>query len=236
MLLVLFTLGRYLEASGRARAMRDLAPMLAPERESVTVVDGGAEARLPARQVAAGSLVLVRRGERVTVDGVVVEGSSHVDEAVITGESRPVSKAPGSAALAGSINHEGALLIRTTGAASATRWAQIARSVRQALAQRSAAQRLADRIAGAFVPAVLVLSGLTVFFWARWTPFDEALLTGLAVLCWSSPTRAGWGWRAPWRPRSASGGWRGGAVSFAAAKSWRRWPECAWLPSTGPEP
>jgi Cu2+-exporting ATPase len=191
MLLVLFTLGRWLEASGRARAMRDLAPMLAPERESVTVVDGGAELRVPARQVAAGALVLVRPGERVTVDGVVVEGSSHVDEAVITGESRPVNKVPGSAALAGSINHEGALLIRTTGAATATRWAQIARSVRQALAQPSAAQRLADRIAGAFVPAVLVLAGATVYFWTRWTSFDEALLAGLAVLVVACPCGVG---------------------------------------------
>jgi Cu2+-exporting ATPase len=191
MLLVLFTLGRYLEASGRARAMRDLAPMLAPEREGVTVVNGGAERRVPARQVALGSLVLVRPGERIAVDGVVAEGSSHVDEAVITGESRPIAKVPGSAALAGSLNHEGALLIRTTSAATATRWAQIAHSVREALAQPSAAQRLVDRIAGAFVPAVLVLAGLTVFFWARWTSFDEALLAGLAVLVVACPCGLG---------------------------------------------
>ena len=191
MLLVLFTLGRYLEASGRARAMRDLAPMLAPEREGVTVVDSGVEVRVPAQQVTSGSLVLVRPGERITVDGVVVEGSSYVDEAVITGESRPVAKQPGSAALAGSINYEGALLIRSTGAGSATRWAGIARSVRHALAQPSDAQRLADRIAGAFVPAVLVLAGLTVFFWAHRTSFDEALLAGLAVLVVACPCGLG---------------------------------------------
>lgn len=191
MLLVLFTLGRYLEAAGRARAMRDLAPMLAPERQGVTVVDGGAEVCLPAHEVRAGALVLVRPGERIVVDGVVVEGSSHVDEAVITGESRPVAKEPGAAALAGSINHEGALLLRSTGAGSATRWARIARSVRHALAQPSDAQRLADRIAGAFVPAVLVLAGLTVFFWAHRTSFDEALLAGLAVLVVACPCGLG---------------------------------------------
>jgi P-type Cu2+ transporter len=191
MLLVLFTLGRYLEASGRARAMRDLAPMLAPEREGVTVVDGDTEVRLPAGRVTPGTLVLVRPGERIPVDGVVVEGSSHVDEAVVTGESRPVAKEPSSPALAGSINHEGALLIRSTAAGTTTRWARIARSVRQALAQPSNAQRLADRIAGAFVPAVLVLAVLTVFFWARWTPFDEALLAGLAVLVVACPCGLG---------------------------------------------
>ena len=191
MLLVLFTLGRYLEASGRARAMRDLAPMLAAEKECVTVVDGGAELRLLARQVTAGTLVLVRPGERIAVDGIVVEGSSHVDEAVITGESRPMAKAPGAAALAGSLNHEGALLIRSTGAGAATRWARIAHSVRQALTEQSQAQRLVDRIAGAFVPAVLALAGLTVLFWARWTSFDDALLAGLAVLVVACPCGLG---------------------------------------------
>jgi Cu2+-exporting ATPase len=191
MLLLLFTLGRYLEASGRARAMRDLAPMLAAEKEGVTVVEGGAELRLLARDVTTGMLVLVRPGERIAVDGVVVDGSSHVDEAVITGESRPVAKTPGAAVLAGSINHEGALLIRSSGAGTATRWARIARSVRQALAQPSDAQRLADRIAGAFVPIVLLLAGLTALFWAQGGPFEAALLTGLAVLVVACPCGLG---------------------------------------------
>jgi P-type Cu2+ transporter len=191
MLLVLFTLGRYLEASGRARAMRDLAPMLAAEKEGVTVVDDGAEVRIPAREVTIGTLVLVRPGERIAVDGVIVEGSSDVNEAVITGESRPVAKAPGIAVLSGSINHDGALLIRSTGPGTATHWARIARLVRQALAQQSPAQRLADRIAAAFVPAVLVLAGLTILFWAQRTPFDEALLTGLAVLVVACPCGLG---------------------------------------------
>ena len=191
MLLLLFTLGRYLEASGRARAMRDLAPMLAAEREGVTVVDGGTEMRIPAREVTIGTLALVRPGERIAVDGVVVEGSSHVDEAVITGESRPVAKGPGVAVLSGSINHDGALLIRSTGPGTATRWARIARLVRQALAQQSHAQRLADRIAAGFVPVVLVLAGLTILFWAQRTSFDEALLTGLAVLVVACPCGLG---------------------------------------------
>jgi Cu2+-exporting ATPase len=191
MLLVLYTIGRYLEAAGRARAMRSLAPMLAIDRELVTVLDGGAEARRPVREVTAGTLVLVRPGERLGVDGIVVEGFSHVDEAVITGESQLVAKTPGAEALAGSINHEGALVIRSTGAGTATRWAGIARSVREALAQPSHAQRLADRIAGALVPAVLVLAGLTVLIWAQWAPLEQALLTGLAVLVVACPCGLG---------------------------------------------
>jgi Cu2+-exporting ATPase len=191
MLLVLYTLGRYLEAAGRARAMRSLAPMLAVDRQHVTVLDDGAETRRLVREVTAGMLVLVRPGERVGVDGIVVEGASYADEAVITGESRPVAKLPGAATLAGSINQEGALVIRSTGAGTATRWAGIARCVREALTQQSDAQRLADRIAGALVPAVLVLAGLTVLAWARWTPLDQALLTGLAVLLVACPCGLG---------------------------------------------
>ena len=191
MLLLLYTLGRYLEAAGRARAMRDLAPMLAVDREQVTVLDGGTETRRPVREVIAGTLVLVRPGERIGVDGIVVEGSSFVDEAVITGESRPLAKIRDAAVLAGSVNHEGALVIRSSGAGTTSRWAQIARSVREALSQQSQAQRLADRIAGALVPTVLVLAGATVLVWVQWTPFHEALLTGLAVLVVACPCGLG---------------------------------------------
>lgn len=191
MLLLLYTVGRYLEAAGRARAMRSLAPMLAVDRQLVTVLDGGAETRRLVREVTAGTLVLVRPGERLGVDGVVVEGSSHVDEAVITGESRPVAKLPGAGALAGSINHEGALVVRSTGAGTASRWAEIARSVREALTRPTDAQRLADRVAGVLVPAVLVLAGLTVLVWSRSAPLDQALLAGLAVLVVACPCGLG---------------------------------------------
>jgi len=107
MVLMLFTLGRLLEAAGRARAARDLEPLLAAERESVVVVQDGMEIRRPVREVEAGMLVRVRPGERIAIDGVVVEGESHTDEAVITGESRLVTKAVGSPVVAGSINLDG---------------------------------------------------------------------------------------------------------------------------------
>ena len=97
----------------------------------------------------------------------------------MTGESRHVAKGVGSAVIAGSINLDGALLIRSSGAGTATRWAQICRSVRDALARRSPTQRLADRVVGVSVPLVLVLGALTVIWWAHSVPFDRALLVGL---------------------------------------------------------
>ncbi len=191
MVLLLFTLGRYLEAAVRARAVRDLEPLLAAESEFATVVEGGTESRRAVREVAAGMLVRVRPGERIPVDGVVMEGAAATDEAMITGESRPVPKEVGSFTLAGSINLDGILLIRSGGAASSTRWAQICRSVRDTLAHRSPTQELADRAAGIFVPAVTCLGVLTTLYWAQRLTFDHALMNGLAVLVVACPCAVG---------------------------------------------
>jgi Cu2+-exporting ATPase len=191
MVLMLFTLGAYIEAAGRAKAARDLEPLLAAESECATVVDDGVEIRRPVRDVGPGMLVRVRPGERVPVDGIVIEGRSHADESVITGESRQVAKGVGSAVIAGSMNQDGPLLIRSSGAGSATRWAQICRSVRAALARRSPIQRVADRLVGLSVPLVLLLGGLAVAYWAQTMPFDRALLVGLAVLVVACPCAVG---------------------------------------------
>ena len=191
MVLMLFTVGSYIEAAGRAKAARDLEPLLAAESECATVVDEGSETRRPVRDIGAGMRVRVRPGERIPVDGVVVEGLSHADEAVITGESRQVAKRAGSSVIAGSINIDGPLLIQSSGAGSATRWAQICRSVRDALSRRSPMQRIADRVVGISVPVVLILGGLTVAYWAQLIPFDRALLVGLAVLVVACPCAVG---------------------------------------------
>ena len=191
MVLMLFTVGRYLEAVGRARAARDLEPLLAAESETATVVEGGTEIRRPVREVEVGALVRVRPGERIPVDGVVVEGESNADEAVITGESRHVAKSAGAAVIAGSINLDGPLLIQSSGAGTATRWAQICRSVREALVRRSPTQRIADRVVTMSVPLVLLLGGLAVVYWSQTLPFDRALLIGLSVLVVACPCAVG---------------------------------------------
>jgi Cu2+-exporting ATPase len=191
MVLMLFTVGRYLEAAGRAMAARDLEPLLAAESACATVVNGVAETRRPVREVHARMLVRVRPGERIPVDGVVTEGESHTDEAVITGESRQVAKSVGSPVIAGSINLDGPLLIQCSGSGTATRWAQICQSVRDALVRRSPTQRIADRVVGASVPLVLALGGLTMLYWAQWLPLERAFLFGLAVLVVACPCAVG---------------------------------------------
>ncbi len=191
MVLMLFTLGRYLEAAGRARAARDLAPLLAAERELATVVEGAQEHRRPVREVRAGMLIRVRPGERIPIDGLIVLGRSHTDDSVITGESRQIAKSVGASVLAGSINLDGPLLVRSTGSGSESRWAQICHSVRDALRQSSRTQRVTDRVVAGFVPIVLALAGITLAYWAQRAPLDLAMLTALSVLVVACPCAVG---------------------------------------------
>jgi Cu2+-exporting ATPase len=191
MVLMLFTVGYYLDAVARARAARDLQPLLAAESEWVTIVNRDGEHRRSVREVGAGTLVQVRPGERIPVDGVVKEGESHTDEAVITGESRQIAKDVGSHVIAGSINIDGLLLIQSSGAANATRWAHICRSVRDALICRSPSERLADGIVSFFVPIILMLGVGASVYWTQHLPLDRALLIGLAVLVVACPCAVG---------------------------------------------
>lgn len=191
MVLVLFTLGRYLEAAGRAHCARSLEPMLNVSQGMVTVIVDGQTHRLPESDLVPGMTVCVAAGERVATDGIVLEGRSRIDESMLTGESCPVEKTPGVTVLAGTLNGEGRLLVRSTATGSSTRWARICQSVREALARKSPMQRLADRVAGYFVPAVLVLASVTVIYHAEFGNIGDALLAGMAVLVVACPCALG---------------------------------------------
>ena len=191
MVLLVFTLGRYLEAAARSRAARSLEPMLAAERAEANVVLDGADQRRPVRELAPGAVVRVRPGERVPVDGIVIEGCSECDEAILTGEPRPQPKFRGASVYAGSLNGTGQLLIRMAAAGAATRWGEISARVRQALARSSPLNGLVDRVAGIFVPAVILLAVGVVSFWTQRAPFEQALMAGLAVLVVACPCALG---------------------------------------------
>jgi len=196
MVLLLFTLGRLLEAQMRVHTARRLAPMLAAERAEARVVDGGTENWRAVVDIRPGELVRILPGERVPVDGIVVDGRSECDEGVLTGQSEPQFKPPGALVHAGSINGSRPLLVRATVAGSQTRWQQIGRQVREALARKSLAGDTVDRIIAVFIPCVLALAAASAWFWASRAgdpaqAADAAMLAGLAVLVVACPCSLG---------------------------------------------
>ena len=191
MILVLFTLGRYLEASGRAKAVRNVAPLLEAERQWATVIENGKEIRSSISKMKVGMNIRVRPGERIPVDGIVLEGFSSADESILTGENRAVRKSEGDLVLAGSINQKGSLLVECRNLGSATQWGLICQSVRESLSHPSSIQRLADHVASIFVPIVLGIAVLTIIYWQSLVPLNQALLNGLAVLVVACPCALG---------------------------------------------
>jgi Cu+-exporting ATPase len=177
------------QTSSAIRALLDLSPKFARLVEA-----DGTERDLPLDQLVAGQNLRVRPGEKIPADGVVLEGSSTVDESLITGESIPVEKQPGDRLIGASLNGNGALLMRAEQVGSATMLAQIVRLVAEAQRSRAPIQRLADRVSAVFVPAVVSVSVLTFFAWLILAPapaLPAAIVNAVAVLVIACPCALG---------------------------------------------
>jgi Cu+-exporting ATPase len=158
--------GRYFEARAKRRAGAALKALLELGAKEVSILGAdGTERRVPVEQLAVGDRFVVRPGEKVATDGTVVEGSSAVDQSLLTGESVPVEKAPGDTVAGASVNAGGRLIVEAAKVGSDTALAQIARLVTEAQTGKAPVQRLADRISGIFVPIVIGLSLATLGFW-----------------------------------------------------------------------
>jgi Cu+-exporting ATPase len=190
----LVLLGQVLELRARSRtgaairALLDLSPKMA------RVLRDGREEDVPLEQVVPGDRLRVRPGEKIPVDGVVLEGTSGVDESMITGEAIPVSKGPGSRVIGATVNATGSLVMRAERVGSETLLAQIVGMVSQAQRSRAPIQRLADRVAGWFVPAVIAIAILTFVAWSLLGPeprLAHALVNAVAVLIIACPCALG---------------------------------------------
>ena len=167
----LVLLGQVLELRARSRTSSAIRALLDLSPKTARVLrDDGSEHDIPLEQVKPGDRLRVRPGEKVPVDGVVLEGSSSVDESMITGESIPVEKTAGSRVIGATVNRTGSLVMRAERVGSDTMLAQIVRLVSQAQRSRAPIQRLADRVAGWFVPAVIAVAVLTFIAWALFGP------------------------------------------------------------------
>ena len=158
-------LGRYLEANAKQKAGDALHALLSLGAKDATILKDGRERRIPAEQLQAGDVLVVRPGEKIATDGVVIDGSSAVDASLVTGESVPVEVGPDSKVTGATINTSGRLLVRATRVGSETTLAQMARLVSQAQTGKAPIARLADRISAVFVPVVLAIAALTFVLW-----------------------------------------------------------------------
>ncbi|KUL42566.1 carbonate dehydratase [Streptomyces regalis] len=184
--------GRYFEARARRRAGEAIRALMDLGAKDVTVLRGGREVRVPVEELVVGDEFVVRPGEKIATDGVVAEGSSAVDESLLTGESLPVEVGPGDAVTGATVNAGGRLVVRATRVGADTKLAQIAKLVEEAQTGKAAVQRLADQISAIFVPTVILLAIETL---AAWLILDYdasmALTAAVAVLIIACPCALG---------------------------------------------
>ncbi|MBI4012585.1 MAG: copper-translocating P-type ATPase, partial [Candidatus Rokubacteria bacterium] len=193
-LMTLIVLGRYLEARAKGKTSEAIRALVGLAPRTARVVRDGAEVDVPVEDVVPGDLVRVRPGEKVPVDGEVVEGRSTVDESMLTGESLPVAKGPGDRVIGATLNRTGSFAFRAQRVGRDTVLAHIVRLVEAAQGSKAPIQRLADRVSAVFVPAVLVLAGLTFAAWWLWGPAPAllfALSNAVAVLVIACPCAMG---------------------------------------------
>ncbi|HXZ29396.1 MAG TPA: copper-translocating P-type ATPase, partial [Terriglobales bacterium] len=193
-IVVLVLLGQVLELRARAQTSSAIRALLDLSPKTARRLTDGAEADIPLDQVQAGDRLRVRPGEKIPADGVVLEGASPVDESMITGESIPVEKGPGSRVIGGTLNGTGGLVMRAEKVGSETLLAQIVRLVSEAQRSRAPIQRLADRVSSYFVPAVMAAAVATFVAWGLWGPQPRlayALVNAVAVLIIACPCALG---------------------------------------------
>jgi Cu+-exporting ATPase len=193
MIITLIKLGKMLEARAKGRTSEAIKKLMGLRPKTARVLRDGAEVDVPIGSVVLGDRVVVRPGERLPVDGIVIEGHSAVDESMLTGESLPVDKKPGDEVVGGTINKQGLLKFEATRVGAQTALAQIIRLVEEAQGSKAPIQRLADRVSGVFVPAVIAAAMITFLAWllVGGVGFTQSMIYLVAVLVIACPCALG---------------------------------------------
>ena len=192
MILTLITVGKMLEARSKGKTTDALKSLMKLAPKTATVVRGGKEETVPIEQVQSGDTFVVRPGESIPVDGVVLDGTSAVNEAALTGESIPADKAPGDTVSAATVNQSGFLTCRATRVGQDTTLSQIIQMVSDAAATKAPIAKIADKVSGIFVPAVISIAIVTTIVWLLiGKPFGYSLARGISVLVISCPCALG---------------------------------------------
>ena len=192
MILTLVTVGKYLEARSKSKTGDALGKLVDLAPKTAVVLRGGVEQTIPAEQVVAGDIVVIRPGEGIPVDGVVTEGHGYVDQAAITGESIPVEKNPGDQVISATINKNGTFQFQASKVGEDTTLSQIIRLVDEASNSKAPIARLADKVSGVFVPVVIAIAIVTAIVWLiAGMGFEFALSNAISVLVISCPCALG---------------------------------------------
>lgn len=192
MILTLVTVGKYLEARSKSKTGDALGKLVDLAPKTAVVLRDGAEQTIPAEQVVAGDIVVIRPGEGIPVDGVVTEGHGYVDQAAITGESIPVEKNPGDQIISATINKNGTFQFQASKVGEDTTLSQIIRLVDEASNSKAPIARLADKVSGVFVPVVIAIAIVTAIVWLiAGMGFEFALSNAISVLVISCPCALG---------------------------------------------
>lgn len=191
-IIALLLLGRLLENRAKGQTSEAIRKLMGLQAKTARVIRNGREVDVPISEVVLGDIILVRPGEKIPVDGKIVEGSSTIDEAMVTGESLPVKKHPGDEVIGATINKTGSFQFRATRIGKDTFLAQIVKLVQQAQGSKAPIQRLADQVTGWFVPAVIAIAILTFILWFNiMGNVTMALITTVGVLIIACPCALG---------------------------------------------
>ncbi|MCI0521056.1 MAG: heavy metal translocating P-type ATPase [Chloroflexi bacterium] len=199
-IITLIKLGKYLEAKAKGRTSEAIKKLMGLRARSARIVRAGEEREVAVEDVRVGDIVIVRPGEKIPVDGVVIEGYSSVDEAMLTGESLPVEKRPGDSVIGATLNKMGLLRFEATKVGKETALAQIIRLVEEAQGSKAPIQKLADQVSSVFVPVVIAIAAITFIAWYFFIPlpanspvdaFSRALINMVAVLVIACPCAMG---------------------------------------------
>lgn len=191
-IITLILLGKYLEAVAKGKTSEAIKKLMGLQAKTARVVRGGEETDIPIEEVVIGDVIVVRPGEKIPVDGTILEGSSSVDESMLTGESLPAEKQPGDACVGATINKYGTFKFEATKIGKDTVLSQIVKMVEDAQGSKAPIQKIADKVAGIFVPAVIGIALVTFLIWMFTTgDVTRAIVSAVAVLVIACPCSLG---------------------------------------------
>jgi len=194
LLITLILFGKYLEANAKGRTKQALAALMKLQAKEARIIVDGLEKMIPVEEVKVGDLLLIKPGEKIPVDGIVVKGDTYVDESMLTGESIPIYKTVDDEVIGATLNKNGTIEMRAVKVGKDTALANIIQAVEEAQGSKAPIQRLADKISGIFVPIVVVIASVTFLTWLFFVSpndFESALVAAIAVLVIACPCALG---------------------------------------------